>query len=205
MSHDWQYQDEKQIIEAAKQRADEIVKEAEDIARTIYAASLEYVDDMLAEVELVALRAKESMRIQHEFMMEEFNTQINIIGQHKKELLCQLQELSENGQKPMKKASYNIKIDESYIPRKQSYAVKSSGVNGETVEVHKSDKMPYEIKVSDKWKQRVDEMTQVSENSLLEEPKLPEIELDEEEGFKASDFDLDAEYFAWLEEEKKKK
>ncbi len=205
MSHDRQYQDEKQIIEDAKQRADEIVKEAEDIARTIYAASLEYVDDMLAEVELVALRAKESMRIQHEFMIEEFNTQINIIGQHKKELLSQLQELSLNGQRTIKKATYNIKIDESYIPRKQSYAVKSSGANGETVEVHKSDRAAYEIKVSDKWKQRVDEMTATLESSSLEEPKLPEIELEEEEGFKASDFDLDAEYFAWLEEEKKKK
>lgn len=204
MSHDGQYQDEKQIIESAKQRADEIVREAEDIARTIYAASLEYVDDMLAEVELVALRAKESMRIQHEFMIDEFNTQINIISQHKKELLCQLQELSENGQRPVKKASYNIKIDETYIPRKQSYAVKSNGANGQTVEVHKSDKVAYEIKVADKWKQRVDEMTAVLEHSLLEQPKLPEIEL-EEEGFKASDFDLDAEYFAWLEEEKQKK
>ena len=205
MSQDRQYQDEQQIIKIAKQKADKIVKEAEDIAKTIYAASLEYVDDMLAEVELVALRAKENMRVQHEFMMSEFDTQINIINQHKRELLYQLQELYEDGQKPIKKASYHIKIDESYIPRKQSYEIKSNGVNGETVEVHKADKMPYKIKVSDRWKQKVDEVTQVSKYSLLEESKLPKVEVEEEDGFKASDFDLDAEYFAWLEEEKKKK
>ncbi len=205
MSHDWQHEDQRQIIEAAKKQADQIIKEAEDVARTIYAASLEYVDDMLAEVELVALRAKESMRVQYEFMMEEFDTRINIIGEHKKELLCQMQELSANGQRPMKKASYNIKIDESYIPKKQSYAVKSNNANGTSVEVHKPAKASYEIKVSDAWKQRVEETTAASQNSEPEETKIPFEEEEEEEGFKASDFDLDAEYFAWLEEEKRKK
>lgn len=199
-----EYQSEKQIIEEAKKKADEIVKEAEEAARTIYAASLEYVDDMLAEVELVALRAKENMRLQSEAMLGEFDARIDTIGQHKQELLEMLQELSANGQRPMKKASYSIKIDEAYIPRKQSYEIKTHDENGENVEVHKSVKASYEIKIADEWKSRVDEMLAATQEPLQEEPELPEPDEEEEEGFKASDFDLDGEYFSWLEEENKK-
>lgn len=195
-------QNEKQILDDAKRQADAIVQEAEEAARTIYASSLEYVDDMLAEVELIALRAKESMRIQSEVMLEEFEMRINLIEQHKKELLEMLQELSENGQRPMKKASYDIRIDEAYIPRKQSYAVKTNDAAGESVELHKPAKQPYEIKIADEWKGRVEEMLAASEEPLPEEPEPPETE-GEEEGFKASDFDLDAEYFSWLEENAK--
>lgn len=195
-------QNEKQILDDAKRQADAIVQEAEEAARTIYASSLEYVDDMLAEVELIALRAKESMRIQSEVMLEEFEMRINLIEQHKKELLEMLQELSENGQRPMKKASYDIRIDEAYIPRKQSYAVKTNDAAGESVELHKPAKQPYEIKIADEWKGRVEEMLAASEEPLPEEPEPLETE-EEEEGFKASDFDLDAEYFSWLEENAK--
>ncbi len=200
MKADWEKQSEKQIIDDAKKRADAIVKEAEEAARTIYASSLEYVDDMLAEVELIALRAKESMRIQSEAMMEEFDSHINLIEQHKQELLGQLQELSENGQRPMKKASYDIKIDEAYIPRKQSYEVKTKGAAGEGVEVHKPAKAAYEIKIADEWKDRVEAMLEGTDNNFQEELELPEPEEEEEEGFKASDFDLDGEYFSWLED-----
>ena len=45
-------------------------------------------------------------------------------------------------------------------------------------------------------------MLAASEEPLLEEPNL-DVPEEEEEGFKASDFDLDGEYFSWLEETKK--
>lgn len=202
MNQKKEYQSEEQIITDAKKRAAEIIKEAEEAARTIYASSLEYVDDMLAEVELVVLRAKENMRLQSEIMLLDFDARIDTINQHKQELLELLQEVSANGQRPMKKASYNIKIDEDYMPRKQSYEVKSYTVNGESRELHKSAKASYEIKIADEWKSRVDEMLAASEEPLLEEPNL-DVPEEEEEGFKASDFDLDGEYFSWLEETKK--
>ncbi len=202
MKADWQSQSEKQIIEDAKKRADTIVREAEEAARVIYASSLEYVDDMLAEVQLIAMRAKENMRIQNEMMMGEFDSRINMIEEHKQQLLEMLQSLSENGQRPMKKASYNIKVDEAYMPRKQEYAVKTKGAAGEGLEVHKPAKAAYEIKIADEWKERVESMLEASKEPFPEEPELPEPEQEEEEeGFKASDFDLDGEYFSWLEEE----
>lgn len=201
MKSDWQSQSEKQIIDEAKKRADAIIKEAEETARIIYVSSLEYVDDMLAEVELVALRAKESMRIQNETAMGELDSRINLIGEHKQQLLEMLQALSENGQRPMKKASYNIRIDETYLPKKQGYTVKLKGSAGDSSEVHKPAKMPYEIKIADEWKGRVEEMLNESQETLIEEPIPQKIEEEEEEGFKASDFDLDAEYFSWLQEE----
>lgn len=202
--NNWESQNEKQIIDEAKKKADRIVKEAEETARIIYASSLEYVDDMLAEVELIALRAKESMRIQSEAMLEEFDMRINIIEQHKQELLVQLQELSANGQRPIKKASYDIKIDEAYIPRKQGYEVKMNNAGGQSVEAHRPAKQPYEIKIADEWKGRVEEILAASQEPLPEEAEFPDFDEEEEEGFKASDFDLDAEYFAWLEEERAK-
>lgn len=206
MKADEQSQSEKQIINDAKKRADAIVKEAEEAARIIYASSLEYVDDMLAEVQLIALRAKENMRIQNEVMMEEFDSRINLIEEHKQQLLEMLQSLSENGQRPIKKASYNIKVDEAYLPRKQEYAVKTKGAAGEGVEVHKPAKAAYEIKIADEWKDRVEAMLESSGEPIPEEPESPKVEEteEEEEGFKASDFDLDGEYFSWLEEEKQK-
>ena len=204
MKADEQSQSEKQIINDAKKRADAIVKEAEEAARIIYASSLEYVDDMLAEVQLIALRAKENMRIQNEVMMEEFDSRINLIEEHKQQLLEMLQSLSENGQRPIKKASYNIKVDEAYLPRKQEYAVKTKGAAGEGVEVHKPAKAAYEIKIADEWKDRVEAMLDSSGEPIPEEPESPKVEETEEEGFKASDFDLDGEYFSWLEEEKQK-
>ena len=146
MKPDEQSQSERQIIEDAKKRADAIIKEAEETARIIYVSSLEYVDDMLAEVKLITLRAKESMRIQNEMMMDEFNTRINLVEQHKLELLEQLQELSEDGQRPMKKASYNIRIDETYIPRKQSYAVKMNGAAGDGIDVQSMEAEGAEMK-----------------------------------------------------------
>ena len=203
MKADWQSQSEKQIIDEAKKRADAIIKEAEEAARIIYVSSLEYVDDMLAEVELVVLRAKENMRIQNEVMMEEFDSRINLIGDHKQQLLEMLQALSENGQRPTKKASYSIRVDDTYLPKKQGYTVKTKGAAGEGEQVHKPAKAAYEIKIADEWKGRVEEMLNESQKPVLEETKPVEVEEEEEEGFKASDFDLDAEYFSWLEEEKK--
>lgn len=202
MKSDWQSQNEKQIIDEAKKRADAIIKEAEENARIIYVSSLEYVDDMLAEVELVALRAKESMRIQNEMTMGELDSRINLIREHKHQLLEMLQALSENGQRPMKKASYNIRIDEEYLSKKQGYTVKLKGSAGDGSEAHKPAKMPYEIKIADEWKGRVEEMLDESQMPLIEEPISQKNEEEEEEGFKASDFDLDAEYFSWLQEEK---
>lgn len=191
-------QKEKQIIEDAKKQADSMIREAEEAARTIYASSLEYVDDMLIEVELITLRAKENMRIQSQAMLEEFDTHVNLIEQHKQELLDMLHELSENRQGPLKKASYDIKIDEAYIPRKQVYAVKINDAGGERAEIHKPAKQSYEIKIADEWKGRAEEALAASEELF------PEPDEEEAEGFKASDFDLDGEYFTWLEEKKKK-
>lgn len=202
-----QIQKEKQMIDDAKKRADAIIKEAEEAARIIYASSLEYVDDMLAEVQLITLRAKESMRIQSEVMMEEFDSRISIVEEHKQQLLEMLQSLSENGQRPIKKASYNIKVDEAYLPRKKEYAVRTKGAAGEGLEVHKPAKAAYEIKIADEWKDRVEAMLENSGELIPEEPESPKADEaeEEEDGFKASDFDLDGEYFSWLEEEEVQK
>ena len=79
--------------------------------------------------------------------------------------------------------------------------MKLKGSAGDSSEVHKPAKMPYEIKIADEWKGRVEEMLNESQETLIEEPTPQKIEEEEEEGFKASDFDLDAEYFSWLQEE----
>lgn len=66
-------------------------------------------------------------------------------------------------------------------------------------------KVNYEIKVSDEWKNQVDHM--FDEPSIPYEKETVEnetMELEEEDDrFKATDFDLDNEYFTWLEEKEK--
>ncbi|MEG2774058.1 MAG: hypothetical protein RR906_01480, partial [Acetivibrio sp.] len=137
-------------------------------------------------------------------------------------------ELSENGKNPIRKANYAIKVDEAYIP-KQSYSIKIKDGAEEKVEVHRPAKVPFEIKVADEWKDRVETMLE-EQNLLLSEAvedmtkdlqqeedgetdEIEEIEGIEEieekgnsediEGFKPEDFDLDEEYFMWLSETEK--
>lgn len=197
---------EKQIIKNARKKAEQIIVEAEEVSRQIYASSLEYVDDMLTEVNIAALRAKENMRMAMEQMLEEFDIKISIIEQNKTEILEQLREMSENGNRPVKKAQYEIKIDEAYIP-KQSFQIKT-GIDGEEKkeEVHRSAKQSFEIKIADEWKDRIESLSAITQEPEIIKPPEPEIEPEpeEEEGFRAEDFDLDSEYFAWLEEDRKK-
>lgn len=197
---------EKQIIKNARKKAEQIIAEAEEVSRQIYGSSLEYVDDMLAEVNIAALRAKENMRAAMEQMLEEFDIKISMIEQNKTEIIEQLREMSEEGTRPVKKAQYEIKIDEAYIP-KQSFEIKTA-VDGEVKreEVHKSAKQSFEIKIADEWKERIESMSAITgKPEPLPEPEpVKEAEPEEEGGYSPDDFDLDSEYFAWLAEDKKK-
>lgn len=194
-----------EIIKEAKKEAARIIKEAEDTAEQIYGSSLEYLDDMLSEVNLIVLRSKELMRLQMESMMEEFDSKLDILAGHKEELLELLHEHTNAGEKPVKKGQYEIKIDESYLPRKTGYEVKLK-TGGETkVEEHKPAKAAYEIKIADEWKDRVENMLAASETPAFEEPEPEPLQEEDEEGFKASDFNLDDEYFSWLQEQEKGK
>ncbi len=188
-------------IKEAKMEAAAIVKEAEEYAREIHGASLEYVDDMLAEVSLAAKRAKESIRIIMEQVMEDIEQKINIIEANQKEILEDLRDFSENGSRPIKRANYEIKIDENYIP-KQAYQIKIKDGKEEKVETVKPAKQPFEIKIADDWKDRIEHMLE-EQNKLYSDPEIKQEEKDsEEDSYKASDFDLDREYFNWLEDNK---
>lgn len=194
------------IIQEAKEEAARIIKEAEDVAGAIYGASLEYADDMLSEVNLTILRGKELMRLQMESILEEFDAKADILAGHKQELLELLQEHTNQGAKPIKKSQYEIKIDESYMPKKAGYEVKIKDGAETKVEAHKPAKAAYEIKIADEWKDRIENMLEAELVSIMKEPE-PEPEPEEEaaEGeYSAEDFDLDGEYFNWLEEKEEK-
>lgn len=188
------------LIKQAEAEAARIIKNAEVVARQIYGYSLEYVDDMLAELNLYVLRSKEMMRLQMESMLEEFDAKVDLMAGHKAELLELLREHTENGQQPIRKGNYEIKIDESYRAKKAGYEVKIKNGTESKTEVHKPAKVAYEIKIADEWKERVESMlTEAKEE--FKEPLPPEPEEEEIEGqFSAEDFNLDEEYFNWLEE-----
>ncbi|MFA9465372.1 MAG: hypothetical protein ACERKN_13890 [Velocimicrobium sp.] len=187
----------KKEIEDAKKKAEDIVKEAEEYAREVQGASLLYVDDMLVEVSLAAKRAKESIRIIMQQAMEDFDQKIDIIESNQKELLEDLRELSENGTRPIKKAMYEIKIDEAYIPKK-AYDIKINDGIEKRIESIKSQKQPIQIKIADEWKDRIQDM--IEEDKKCSEVTIQEKTEDEvADGFQSTDFDLDEEYFNWLE------
>lgn len=195
-------QESEELLSDAKRRAQQIIKDAEDEARALYGASLEYVDDMLSEVSLMVLRAKEDMRKQCDALLAEFDKRAECVNEQKNTILEQINLMSQNGQRPVKKAKYEIKVDEAYFP-KQEYTVKSNDSSGEKSQTYKPAKQPYEIKIADEWKDRIESM--LDEPLPYEEPIIeqPEPEEEEEDGYKASDFDLDAEYFSWLDGEDK--
>lgn len=198
-------EDEKKIIEDAKAEAAAIIRQAEECAREIHAASLQYVDDMLLEISLAAKRAKENMRIIMEQVLEDLDQKIDIIESNKIEIFEDLKDFTENGTRPIRKAHYEIKVDESYIP-KQSYRIKMTDGREEQVETVKPAKQPFEIKIADEWKGRIEQLA-VEQNQFCAEPEIKTEEKDAEpeaveEGFQAADFDLDREYFNWLEDKK---
>ncbi|MCR5792768.1 MAG: hypothetical protein K6G65_06335 [Lachnospiraceae bacterium] len=191
---------EKIMMEDAKKKAAKIVAEAEECAREIYGSSLQYVDDMLSEVSIIAQRAKESMRKECEDMLELMQIRIDTIEQNRQELLEQLQQVTENNEKPLHKERPQIKVDESYGARRKAYEVKIQDGAETKVEAHKPAKASYEIKIADEWKDRVEAMMNEANEPYIPEPE-PEPEPEEDDGnFKSSDFDLDGEYFAWLDE-----
>ncbi len=192
----------KKEIEEAKKEAAAIIKEAEECAREIHGASLEYVDEMLAEVSLAAKRAKESIRIIMEQAMEDLDLKINIIEANQKEILEDLRDFSQNGSRPIRRANYEIKIDENYLP-KQEYQIKIQDGKEEKRETIRPAKQPFEIKIADDWKDRIEHMLE-EQNKLYSEPEIKKEEKEPEDtSYKTSDFDLDGEYFNWLKDNKK--
>lgn len=158
------------ILEEAKAEAAKILQEAKEGARQIYGASLEYAEDMLSEVNLIVLRGKELMRQQMEATLAEFDAKLDLLAGHKEELFTLLAEHTKEGEEPIKKAVYEIKVDEAYLPKEEAKSL-------------------YEIKIEDGEKK---ESGEDFDNEDLEG------------AYKASDFDLDGEYFAWLEEKENK-
>ncbi len=199
------------LLNEARQEAKQIIEDAKDVARQIYGASLEYVDDMLSELNLTILREKEAMRISMESILEEFDSRLDLVEGHRQELIELLREHTDSGAKPITKGQYEIKVDKEYLANKTGNGNERSFTGGKTgyevkitdgtesrVDVYKPRKASYEVKVADEWKERVDAMLAAANEPYIEE-SLPEPE--EEEGeYKASDFDLDSEYFSWLEE-----
>lgn len=194
-------EDEKKIIEDAKKEAAEIIRQAEECAREIHGASLQYVDDMLLEISLAAKRAKENIRIIMEQVLEDLDQKIDIIESNKFEIYEDLKEFTENGTRPIRKANYEIKIDENYIA-KQGYQIKITDGKEEHIETIKPAKQPFEIKIANEWRGRIEQMLEEQNQlSAVMEEKAAEPEPEEiEDSFQAADFDLDLEYFNWLED-----
>lgn len=173
---------EKQIIEDAKKRASQIINEAEETVNQIYRSSLEYVEDMLTEVNTISLRAKDSIRILMESMLEEYDSEIDQIEQDKIELIKLLNEVRGNGRRSIKKENNRIKSKKAHIQKQTA------------------KKPSYEIKIAEEWKDRIEQMMNEQESEFLESSAAIIEEEEPDEYFKASDFNLDSEYFEWLKE-----
>lgn len=215
---------EKQIIRNAKKQAEKILMDAQKSADATYTSSLEYVDDMLSELNLVTLRAKESMKNLMQELLEQFDKEIDMIHQNKQEILEDLRDMSDHKQERTSRAKFDIKINESYFI-KRPYDVKLSENGHETSEIHKAAKQSFEIKVAEEWRERIEQLSkerEIAEEEMGEPPETepPRIMLTEKEdlfeetktgvdagtleeteaGYHPDDFNLDAEYFNWLKE-----
>lgn len=205
---------DKKIIEEANKKAEKIAKDAVQYRRQIQSASLEYVDDMLLEVSIAAKKAKENIRIIFERTMEDLDERINQIEADRQKIIEDLNLLSEYGIRPqirdgsiagthseMKAEPVNKtekKMEDKENPvLTQAYEIRIRDGAGEKKEVYRPAKQPYEIKIAEEWKERIESMY---EPLKIEEEEPPAEEEEEiEEGFSAADFDLDSEYFNWLE------
>lgn len=176
-------------INRVQKDAQKIIDDASKSAEEIYAAALIYTDDALNELRDVMNKTRTAMNKEYNKIFGKMDSQIELIGKNRDELHMQLADLSSGNE------YLNIIIDEK--KRREKERERYSKV---------SDNTPVAGTVKEKTKGNSDVVINVNTShpafkSSSSEEDLPQEDIpSEKEGvYKASDFDLDGEYFEWQE------
>ena len=193
----------KHKIEAEGQK---IMDEATRSAEEIYAASIMYTDDALVDLKRIMRNAKDNILHEYNVIADRIDKQIKQINDNKDELNMQLQELSYGKdylrimQEERKRKAKEMEARNSNTKSADSKNISSDYISDDSVYEEEFIKPDIVINVNTShpaFKNSGNEEVEESESyntDTADEDELPTIEI-----FKADD--LDAEFFAWQEEQ----
>ncbi|MBP5159972.1 MAG: hypothetical protein ILP10_06690 [Lachnospiraceae bacterium] len=199
---------ERARLDFEKQQADFIDKTRKR-AEEINAASLMYTDNMLDDVKGVISSAREKIQAELNSVTERLNDLCDTIGANKKDVMEKIRELKDSER-------YEKLLEEE----REKMSEKADAEGGEDEAESVSDKpshVPYEIKIHDPGdtgvtmfgKKRAPKKTKEEKQKILEEMKVHEEPSDDTppdvggRHYNSDDFDLDREYFEFVEEKEK--
>ncbi len=198
---------ERARLDLEKQQADFIDKTRKR-AEEINAASLMYTDNMLDDVKNIIYGVRERIEAELKDAGEKLDDLCSTIGSNKKDVMDKMRELKDSERYEKLLAEEREKV--------LTHENKDSD-EGEEIEIDKPTRASYEIKIHDPGdtgitmfgKKRGPKKTKEEKQKILEEMKRKDEPADDTppdvggRHYNSDDFDLDREYFEFVEENEK--
>ncbi|MBE6014998.1 MAG: hypothetical protein E7241_06500 [Lachnospiraceae bacterium] len=177
-------------INRVQKDAQKIIDDASKSAEEIYAAALIYTDDALNELRDVMNKTRAAMNKEYNKIFGKMDSQIELIGKNRDELHMQLADLSSGNE------YLNIIVDEKKRREKEKERYNKVSDKAPAVEpVKERDKGSSDVVINVNTSHPAFKKSSVEGEEISSEDMPPE----KDGVYKASDFDLDGEYFKWQE------
>lgn len=207
------YEETKESREAAlkqlKEESDEVIEKTNRSTEEIYAASLLYSDSTLKELEEEVVQAREGIQQTWEEVDRRIGERLSQLSKNRRELKEQLGEMEQSriyldliGKAKRKEAEEleeqkRLNKTARIAEREKQERLKEQQTEEEESSLTEEQKK-IEIYVAEAYRDRA--AASKEEKAAEEKTEEPESTEGNIQEFRAEDFDLDAEYFAWKEE-----
>lgn len=199
-------------LQKYREETEAMVAKASESAEEIYAGSILYSDSTLRELETEVVRARESIRQTWEEIDKKMAERLDFLEKNRRELKGQLEQMDQSriyleliGK--AKRAEIEEAEEQKRLNKRKG--AQKQAANGETQEEESSlteEQKKIDIYVAEAYREKVPEKKNSEKKDLEKKPEEDHSVAEEESAavemqeFRAEDFDLDGEYFAWKEE-----
>ncbi len=192
-------------LQKYKEETDAMVEKASESAEEIYAGSILYSDSTLRELEAEVVRARESIQKTWEDIDKRMAERLDFLEKNRRELKDQLEQMNQSRvyleligkakRAEREEAEEQKRLNKVKRVQEQKKDTESQEEESGLTEEQKK----IEIYVAEAYREKVPEKkenkAEKDNNAVQEESAALEVQ-----EYRAEDFDLDAEYFAWKEE-----
>lgn len=192
-------------LQKYKEETDAMVEKASESAEEIYAGSILYSDSTLRELEAEVVRARESIQKTWEDIDKRMAERLDFLEKNRRELKDQLEQMNQSRvyleligkakRAEREEAEEQKRLNKVKRVQEQKKDTESQEEESGLTEEQKK----IEIYVAEAYREKVPEKkenkAEKDNNAMQEESAALEVQ-----EYRAEDFDLDAEYFAWKEE-----
>ncbi len=192
-------------LQKYKEETDAMVEKASESAEEIYAGSILYSDSTLRELEAEVVRARESIQKTWEDIDKRMAERLDFLEKNRRELKDQLEQMNQSRvyleligkakRAEREEAEEQKRLNKVKRVQEQKKDTESQEEESGLTEEQKK----IEIYVAEAYREKVPEKkenkAEKDNNAVQEESAALEVQ-----EYRAEDFNLDAEYFAWKEE-----